>query len=179
MDLDEGFLTVSATLQRVRGDFDPARGHYRTHLAEKVPKTERSQRRLALPEYVRDALREHQQEQRKEQTSARHWSDRDLVFTTPLGTPLEQRNVLRDWHSLCERAGIERPLRVHDLRHAAASFWLEEGADMRSVMEALGHSRMATTSDIYAHLSDEGRRLTASRMDGFLRSIQGASVVTS
>jgi len=76
------------------------------------------------------------------------------VFTTHLGTWLDPRNVYGFWHALCDRAGVRR-CRPHDLRHTAASVLLMQGADMRTVMGVLGHSRMATTSDLYTHVLDE------------------------
>ena len=50
-------------------------------------------------------------------------------------------------------------------------FLLLQGADMRAVMEQLGHTRMATTSDLYTHVLDEGKRDAAARMDGLLRDL--------
>ena len=45
---------------------------------------------------------------------------------------------------------------------------------MRAVMETLGHTRMATTSDIYSHVLDELNRDTASRMDAYLTGANSA-----
>ena len=60
-------------------------------------------------------------------------------------------------------------MRIHDLRHAAASFLLLQGVDMRVVMGTLGHSRLATTSDLYTHLLEPVQRSAADRMDDLLR----------
>jgi integrase len=69
-----------------------------------------------------------------------------LVFTTTIGTPLEPCNVLRSFHAVCDRAEVRR-VRNHDVRHAADTFLLLLGVDMRVVVGTLGHSRLATTSD--------------------------------
>jgi integrase len=51
----------------------------------------------------------------------------DLVFPSPQGDPFSPRNfVRRTWHPAVQRAGLE-PLRIHDLRHTAVSFWIEAG----------------------------------------------------
>lgn len=42
---------------------------------------------------------------------------------------------------------------------------------MRTVMEQLGHTRMATTSDLYTHVLEEVKRDAANRMDGLLRDL--------
>jgi len=45
-------------------------------------------------------------------------------------------------------------VRVHDLRHAAASLWLAAGADPKAVQRVLGHATAAMTMDLYGHLVD-------------------------
>ncbi|WP_268761714.1 tyrosine-type recombinase/integrase, partial [Frankia sp. AvcI1] len=49
------------------------------------------------------------------------------------------------WHPAVEAAGIGRRVRVHDLRHAHASWLLAGGADLQVVKERLGHGSIATT----------------------------------
>jgi hypothetical protein len=45
-------------------------------------------------------------------------------------------------------------VRVHDLRHTAASMWLAAGADPKVVQRVLGHATAAMTMDLYGHLVD-------------------------
>ena len=45
-------------------------------------------------------------------------------------------------------------MRVHDLRHTAASLWLAAGADPKVVQRVLGHATAAMTLDLYGHLVD-------------------------
>jgi len=47
-------------------------------------------------------------------------------------------------------------VRVHDLRHTAASLWLAAGADPKVVQRVLGHATAAMTMDLYGHLVDAG-----------------------
>ena len=160
VDLERGHLQVKATLQRLGGSL----------VREQMPKTKSSRRTLPLPQLVVEALRTHRASQVQERLAAPLWADDALVFTTGVGTPLEPRNVLRSFHSLCDRAQVRR-VRIHDLRHAAASFMLLQGVDMRVVMGTLGHSRLATTSDLYTHLLEPVQRAAADRMDALLRQV--------
>jgi integrase len=173
VDLDQGTLTVARSLQRIRtGELTPS-GRRRGRLAEVPPKTAGSIRRIALPGVLIDALNVHRQQQVVEREAASYWGDDDLVFTSGIGTWLEPQNVYKAWHELCERAGVRR-CRPHDLRHTAASILLLQGADMRVVMDVLGHTRMSTTSDLYTHVLHEVRVDAAQRMDTFIRGLDRA-----
>ncbi len=164
VDLDGGSLQVKASVQRVGGKL----------VRSEMPKTKSSRRALPLPAVVVDALRAHRTAQVQERLASAVWIDDTLVFTTGIGTPLEPRNVLRSFHALCDRAQVRR-IRIHDLRHAAASFMLLQGVDMRVVMGTLGHSRLSTTSDLYTHLLEPVQRAAADRMDDLLRQMNPGS----
>jgi site-specific recombinase XerD len=47
------------------------------------------------------------------------------------------------------------PVRLHDLRHGAASLALAAGADLKTVQDLLGHSTIITTADIYTSVLPE------------------------
>ena len=55
--------------------------------------------------------------------------------------------------------------RFHDLRHYAATFLLAQGVPMRVVMDILGHSQMAATADLYAHVMPSIHRDVADMLD--------------
>ncbi|GAA4287288.1 site-specific integrase [Georgenia daeguensis] len=79
------------------------------------------------------------------------YSDHDLVFARPNGEPLAPDAVTKAFTALAEKAGL-RPVRLHDLRHGAASLMLADGVDIAVVSKVLGHSSIAITVDTYAHL---------------------------
>jgi integrase len=59
--------------------------------------------------------------------------------------------VLRyDFYPLLKRAGLRR-VRLHDLRHTAATLALRGGTDLKRITDMLGHSTVSTTGNIYAH----------------------------
>jgi integrase len=115
---------------------------------------------VSLPSIAVDALVRH----RWRQTVA---TLDGLVFPSLVGTPIAPRNLQRHWHGL--RAGMRLDeVRLHDLRHSAASLLLVGGVPMRAEMETLGHSSIALKADTYSHVLDEVRRDVATRMDGVL-----------
>ncbi|MFI0453934.1 tyrosine-type recombinase/integrase [Actinomadura sp. 6N118] len=75
-------------------------------------------------------------------------SDHGLVFTKPNGQPLHPQTVTEHFKDLADQAGL-LPIRLHDLRHAAATVMLAAGIDNKFVQELLGYSDRAITSDTY------------------------------
>ena len=77
------------------------------------------------------------------------------VFATPFGR-LSQRQLTKDFAAITLRAALGKKVTAHMLRHSFATHMLEAGADLRSVQEFLGHSRL-TTTEIYTRVT--ARRL--------------------
>ncbi len=79
----------------------------------------------------------------------------DWLFGSTTGTALSEGNWKRMVQWPAAKRAIGRPtLRVHDLRHTAASIWLAEGADVKVVQRILGHMSATMTLDLYGHLID-------------------------
>lgn len=170
LDMEKATVKLRSQIRRVRGEIDPATGRRKTELVEKDLKTEASRATLALPTSLIEMLRVHRTEQVKARMAAKVWVDPDFVFATSVGTALEPRNVSRAWEALRVRAGVPG-IRVHDLRHAAASLAFAEGASVKEVQAMLRHTRQATTSDVYVHLLESVRQGTASKMDDVLKRV--------
>ena len=153
VDLDTGTLRIRQTVQRVDG-----------HLIYRTPKTEKSRRTLSLPTVCVAALRRHRDRQTFEAAHAKHWKDEGLVFTNAHGGPLEPSNVLKRFKATLAAADLPEQ-RFHDLRHYAATFLIAQGVPMRVVMDILGHSQMATTADLYAHVMPAAHRDVADLLD--------------
>jgi integrase len=67
-----------------------------------------------------------------------------------------------------------RRVRIHDLRHAAATYLFAEGVDLKVVQATLRHTRLSTTSDIYTHVLEEVQRGAADSMDTVLGDLTQA-----
>lgn len=73
------------------------------------------------------------------------------VFLNRSGRPLSRMGVWKILRRYVERAGIDRRVTPHTLRHSFATHLLEGGADLASVQEMLGHADISTT-EIYTHV---------------------------
>ena len=122
----------------------------RKQLHVRQSKTDAGVRVLALPAELVTVLLKHRERQRIEQHNPR-WREHGLVFPSEIGTPLGARNLLRHYKHVLDAAGLPNR-RFHDLRHTCASLLIEHGVNPRVVMEILGHSQIAVTMNIYAHV---------------------------
>ena len=162
VDVKAGRIIVNRTLQRLKGQMQ---------LVE--PKTEGSRRTVSLPAVAISALLHHQESQREDEALAgSRWKGEkwNLVFPSSLGTPLDARNVLRRFQKMLETAELPK-MRIHDLRHSAASILIAQGVSSKAISELLGHSAVAFTLQVYGHLMEDTRREVASPMNDALSPV--------
>ena len=83
----------------------------------------------------------------------------ELLFSTEVGTPIS-RNTFRSriWLPAVEASGIDFLVRIHDLRHAHASWLLAGGADLKGVMDRMGHAQIQTTQKYLHTLPDTDQK---------------------
>lgn len=77
---------------------------------------------------------------------------------------MDEKAIQRSMKQALHRVGIAKPASPHTLRHSFATHMLEDGYDIRTVQELLGHSNVKTTM-IYTHVLNRGGRGVKSPLD--------------
>jgi integrase len=149
-DIDFDGSTVSIRRTLVEGSKLLPDGTGLSKTKVNPPKTRNSKRTLPLPVEVAAVLKRRKSQQNSERlTAGEAWQGEDFVFTNGLGGPLWPSNVITKFRKHLKTNGL-RHVRFHDLRHSAACLMLESGSRLEEVSQALGHSSITITKDVYA-----------------------------
>jgi integrase len=137
-------MTVNRTIQRMTID-------NKSILKELPPKSETSHRRIPIPEFLLEKLKNV-----KSQNSVQYVLHTDFHAMDPRTFQYQYKKIL-------ERAGV-RYANAHTLRHTFSVRALEVGFDIKTLSEILGHADAAVTLKIYAHSLEEHKRNSMERL---------------
>lgn len=102
--------------------------------------------------------------------AGKDWENRNLIFTNPTGGFLSYRTVYDCFKRVVKKLGLP-DTRFHDLRHTYAVAAIKSGHDIKTVQANLGHATAAFTLDVYGHVTDQMKHVSASRMEAFISSV--------
>jgi len=155
VDLERGIVQVRRTLTWVHG----------MGYVEGEPKSKAGRRKIVLSQVVVGALSEHKARQEVTRIKlGEKWKDHGLIFCNVHGGYFNPGHVRYLFKKLLKEAGLP-DVRFHDLRHGAATVLLAAKIDLKAVSELLGHSSVAITADIYAHVVPEMQQEIVKKMD--------------
>jgi integrase len=141
IDLDTRSISVNRVLYKRKGVN-----------AFKEPKTAHSRRRVSMTLKLSSYLQDYKASQESLCLHlGRLLSLDDLVFSNIDGKAIDPSVLSRNFARIVKRAGLDK-VRFHDLRHTFASLMLLRGAKAKVISEALGHSSVAFTMDVYSHI---------------------------
>ena len=146
IDFDDNRIDIRQQIGRINGK-----------LQAREVKTENSNRSLPLMANVRAALLEHAKKNGLEilpYNLHQELSTRDTVVVSEAGTPLDPQNLTRCFRILTKKAGLPR-IKVHAMRHIAATMFKDLNVPVKDTQLILGHSDVSTTLKIYQHGTHE------------------------
>lgn len=154
-NLDTHSLTVSSQLVQDGWDIEAS-----------DPKTDSGYRVVALDDDTVDVLKRYRKRQSRDREKwGTAWIETGHVFTQEDGSWLHPGKVTDLFERLVAASGLP-PIRLHDLRHGAATLMLAAGIDIKIVSDTLGHSDTRITRDIYLNpweLHQTGEKLQVAR----------------
>ena len=163
IDFQHGTIHIYRQLRKTR----EKKGSYVfTSLKNKQART------FSPPQNVLDVLKKvkiNQAEQRLKAGTS--WSNSDdLVFTNDLGKHVATFTVYKYFKEVVTQIGLPE-MRFHDLRHGYATLALQNGVDVKTVSNNLGHSTTAFTMDKYGHVTETMMKDSADKMQRFIESL--------
>lgn len=145
VDFDNNRIHIDNNLQ-----YTATRGLY-----EETPKTAASVRNIKLPAETMQLLWQYRSWQARQRlASGDRWTYTDYVFTQENGKPMHP-DSLTDWLGKFSKRHDLPHINPHAFRHTMASILYFNGMDNVTISKRLGHAKVSTTADIYAHIIQE------------------------
>ena len=139
-----------------------------TGIRFKQPKTKKSRRKVALPEFAVSALREFRTKQDEERKLyGADYANHDLVCARPDGSPMDPDVFSSDVIDFMKKIGLAG-VSFHKLRHGYATHLLAQNVHPKVVQELLGHSTIAITMDLYSHVVPGMQEEAVAKLDSVM-----------
>lgn len=134
-----------------------------------TPKTKKSIRKVSIDENLLKLLLKQKNRINEQKMKVRNlWHDENFVITREDGYPMSPRFVhyrmKRLEKFLHQETKCIKPLHPHILRHTHTSMLTEAGADLRAIMQRLGHTDAKTTLSVYTHVTEKMKIDTSDKL---------------
>jgi integrase len=157
-DLDAATATIRWQITQL--GWDPVQG---------APKSDAGERTIALDaDTVTDMTRWRQEQDRERKAAGDAWAGSGFEFTDEQGNPLHPAAVTGMFQLIAYLADLP-PIRLHDLRHGAATLLLAAGHDLKLVQDTLGLSSITIAADTYTSVLPQLARKSAEDVAALIR----------
>lgn len=171
INLGSGYIQVCATVQRL--SFCEEGRTKRSELVIAPPKSNSSVRRVPMPSFLVEILREEAVRQETEEKTEKHGGGkkevtiqhRDFFLQGKGNRPVEPRTLQYRYSRYIREAGVP-PLTFHALRHTFATRCITAGIDPKTLSEILGHADIKVTMDYYFYSSFEFKKGQIEKLSG-------------
>ena len=94
----------------------------------------------------------------------------NLVFINSDGCHLTNPTIRKHFKDVAHKIKLDN-LRFHDLRHTFATLSLQNGTDIKTVSDMMGHATVSFTMDRYGHVSDMMLQMASDKMSNLINSL--------
>lgn len=151
------------------------------HVLMSTPKTDESIRSIYVSDEILKLLKDlykKQEEYKKEygdfyEKNTFNNMDYDLVMIWQNGKYIHPMYYLNKLKKVLKKAGINKNIRFHDLRHTNATLLISQGVDFKTVQNRLGHKDINTTLNIYSHVNKEMQKKATIKLSKILNKKNG------
>jgi Site-specific recombinase XerC len=151
IDIDSGIMYVAKTVTRVKNSQN---GIGATSLLVGTPKSNKSIRKIPLPKFLLNMIRE----------TKRYCVNENCYLISGTYAPIDPRVYQNIYKKVLKNAGVKYH-KFHAIRHTFATRALELGVDIKTLSEILGHSNVSITLNIYAHSMMEQKKIAMDRFN--------------
>ena len=128
-----------------------------------TPKNVGSNRKIAVPKFLSEELMKYKEWQKANRSA--------MEFVFGGADPLPPTSIARYLDKAAEAANIKK-IRIHDLRHSAASYLIHKGVSIVAVSKQLGHNNVEQTLNTYSHMLPDDQTMIRVNLEN-LREILG------
>lgn len=142
------------------------------HVLMSTPKTEESNRTIYISNELLKLLNELSNKQKANKKIYSDFYEKntfnekkyDLIMTWQNGKYIHPMYYLDKLKKVLKKAGINKNIRFHDLRHTNATLLLSQNVDMKTIQVRLGHKDFSTTANIYSHVNKEMQKKATKKL---------------
>jgi integrase len=137
-------------------------------------KSATSERIIPVPDDVIDVLKKWKTQQKEWyiQRGINKIKPNDLIFLWEDGRMARPEYLSHHFSKLTAKHGYEG-ITFHKMRHSFATMLLENGEEIKTIQEFLGHSSSEITADIYTHVAETLKQRAKNRLSGFTKKKVG------
>lgn len=151
IDLQNGMVTICRNLQRVKNNAVIKEGQTKTIVCAQNPKSENSKRIIPIADNLSEILKKYQK------------APGVYIISGKRKEWAEVRTIQYRFKAILKKCGIN-PFNFHLLRHSFATRCINQGGDIKSISEILGHGSVQVTINIYLHSSMELKKKMINRI---------------
>ena len=172
INFDKGYIDVNKTAKNVSSV--TRKGRSPSKIITTTPKTRNSVRKVVMPEFLIDRLKQHKLKQSELKLKlANLYEDNSLVFCTVYGKYFDSSNVRKRLTKIIDEINKNEEdknkkiwnRKFHDLRHTYATRLFELGEEPKTVQALLGHSDVSVTLNVYTHVLDDLKEKAISKLN--------------